>query len=127
MSTWDQAQLRGLAAADDLHISPYREDGRTYGTPTWIWSVVACGDLYVRPYNGRNSCWYRAALSQKAGRIRIAGTEHEVAFVPADDTVLDAVDDAYRTKYASSPYLEPMLRSGPRSSTVRITPAAQTG
>lgn len=125
MSTWDQAQLRSLAAADDLHISPYREDGRTYGTPTWIWSVVAGGDLYVRPYNGHNSRWYQAALSQKAGRIRIAGTEHEVAFISVDDTVLDAVEDAYRVKYASSPYLEPMLRSGPRATTVRITPAAQ--
>ncbi|MEV8545599.1 DUF2255 family protein [Streptomyces sp. NPDC051572] len=59
-------------------------------------------------------------------RIRIGGTEHEVAFAPADRTVLDAVDDAYRVKYASSPYLEPMLRSGPRSTTIRITPAAQT-
>ncbi|MER5433665.1 DUF2255 family protein [Streptomyces sp. NPDC002588] len=124
MSTWDPAQLRSFAAADDLHISPYREDGRTYGTPTWIWSVVSGGDLYVRPYNGSNSRWYQAALSQKAGRIRIAGAEHEVAFVPADDSVLDAVDDAYRTKYASSSYLEPMVRSGPRSTTVRITPAA---
>lgn len=63
-------------------------------------------------------------MSQRAGRIRIAGTEHEVAFAPADDTVLDAVDDAYRTKYAASPYLEPMLHTGPRSTTVRITPAA---
>ncbi|MFJ8495249.1 DUF2255 family protein [Streptomyces sp. NPDC094038] len=126
MSTWDHVRLRSLAAADDLHISPYREDGRTYGTPTWIWSVVVGGDLYVRPYNGRNSRWHRAALSQRAGRIRIAGAEHEVAFAPAEDTVLDAVDDAYRLKYASSPYLEPMLRSGPRSTTVRIVPAAQT-
>ncbi|WP_262056416.1 DUF2255 family protein [Streptomyces sp. STR69] len=124
MSTWNRAQLRSFAAADDLHISPYREDGRTYGTPTWIWSVVAGGDLYVRPYNGPNSRWHQAVLSQKGGRIRVAGTEHEVAFAPADNTVLDAVDDAYRVKYASSPYLEPMLRSGPRSTTVRITPAA---
>ncbi|MFF7593407.1 hypothetical protein [Streptomyces mirabilis] len=34
MSTWDQAQPRSFAAADDLHISPYREDGLTYGTPS---------------------------------------------------------------------------------------------
>jgi hypothetical protein len=74
------------------------------------------------PYNGPNSRWYQAATSQKRGRVRIAGTE--VTFAPADDTVLDAVDDAYRTQYAASPYLEPMLRTGPRSATVRITPAA---
>ncbi|SEC68048.1 hypothetical protein SAMN05216489_01348 [Streptomyces sp. 3213] len=94
MTTWDAARLRSLAAADDLHISPYRKDGRTYGTPTWIWSGMVSGALYVRPYNGPDSRWYRAALSQKAGRIRIGGTEHEVAFTPADDTVLEAVDDA---------------------------------
>ena len=126
MTTWDAARLRSLAAADDLHISPYREDGRTYGTPTWIWSVMVSGDLYVRPYNGQDSRWYQAALAQNASRIRIGGTEHEVVFVPADDSVLNAVDDAYRVKYASSPYLEPMLRSGPRSTTIRITPAART-
>ncbi|MER8073277.1 DUF2255 family protein [Streptomyces sp. NPDC094034] len=46
-----------------------------------------------------------------------------MTFAPAVDSVLDAVDDAYRTKYAPSPYVEPMLRSGPRSTTVRIRPA----
>ncbi|MFE2517789.1 DUF2255 family protein [Streptomyces mirabilis] len=76
MSTWDQAQLRALAAADDLHISPYREDGRTYGTPTWIWSVVVGGDLYVRPYNGRSSRWYQAALSPLPNRPADAPHAH---------------------------------------------------
>ncbi|MFE7565633.1 DUF2255 family protein [Streptomyces sp. NPDC057539] len=124
MSTWDQAQLRSFAPADDLHISPFREDGVTPGTPTWIWSVVVGDDLYVRPYNGSGSRWYQAAMTQKAGRIRIADTDHEVLFAPAENTVLDAVDNAYRTKYASSPYLEHMLQSGPRTTTVRIAPAA---
>ncbi|MGZ0198747.1 DUF2255 family protein [Streptomyces sp. RM1] len=124
MSPWNQTQLRSFAVADDLHISPFREDGLTYGTPTWIWSVVAGGDLYVRPYNGTESRWYQAAVAQKAGRIRIAGAEHEVTFAPAENSVLDAVDDAYRTKYAPSPYLEHMLQSGPRSTTIRILPAA---
>ncbi|WP_405668103.1 DUF2255 family protein [Streptomyces sp. NBC_01166] len=124
MNTWTQEQLRTFAPADDLHISPFREDGTTYGTPTWIWSVVSGGDLYVRPYNGSDSRWHRAALTQKAGRIRIAGSDYEVAFSPADDSVLDAVDDAYRTKYATSSYLEHMVQSGPRSNSVRITPSA---
>jgi hypothetical protein len=33
-------ELRKIAEADDLHISPFREDGKTYGMPTWIWSVA---------------------------------------------------------------------------------------
>jgi hypothetical protein len=37
MNTWSQDTLRKIAEADDLHIAPFREDGETYGTPTWIW------------------------------------------------------------------------------------------
>jgi hypothetical protein len=49
MSTWPRHELCQIAETDDLHIAPFREDGRTYGTPTWIWSVVVDGELYVRP------------------------------------------------------------------------------
>ncbi len=72
MSAWSPDELHRIAGADDLHISPFREDGVTYGTPTWIWSVV--------------------------------------------------VDDAYRTKYRSSPYLSPMIGRRARSATVRVMP-----
>ena len=54
-TTWSAAELRNVAETDDLHISPFREDGVTYGTPTWIWSVAVDGALYVRGYNGQNS------------------------------------------------------------------------
>jgi hypothetical protein len=27
----------------ELHILPLREHGVTYGTPTWIWSIVVDG------------------------------------------------------------------------------------
>ena len=39
------------------------------------------------------------------------------------DAALDArVDDAYRAKYARSPYLAPMIGAAARAATVRITP-----
>ncbi len=80
MKAWAKDELRRIAETDDLHISHFREDGKTYGTPTWIWSVVVDGDLYVRAYNGRNSRWYRAAMNQKAGRITAGGITKEVTF-----------------------------------------------
>jgi hypothetical protein len=40
MATWSKDELLKIAEADDLRISPFREDGVTYGTPTWIWSVA---------------------------------------------------------------------------------------
>jgi len=33
---WSNDDLRKIASTDDLHISPFRSDGKTYGTPTWI-------------------------------------------------------------------------------------------
>lgn len=44
--------LRKIAEADNLHISPFREDGVTYGTPTWLWSVAVEDALCVRADNG---------------------------------------------------------------------------
>jgi len=45
---WSCEELMKIDAADDLKIAPFREDGVTYGTPTWIWEVVVDGALYVR-------------------------------------------------------------------------------
>jgi hypothetical protein len=123
MSTWHEEELNKIAAADDLHIAPFREDGTTYGTPTWIWSVVVDGTLYVRAYNGQSSTWYQAALKQKAGRITAAGMTKEVTFAPVDDAVNDRIDDAYRAKYKSSPYLLPMVGPRARSASIKIIPS----
>jgi hypothetical protein len=126
MATWSKDELRTIAEADDLHVSPLREDGVTYGTPTWIWSVAVDDALYVRAYNGQKSRWYQAAIQQKAGRIRAAGMTREVAFEPVAGPINDRIDEAYRTKYAGSPYLRPMSGARARSATVRVVPR-QTG
>lgn len=108
MASWKEGELRQLAETDDLHISPFREDGKRYGTPTWIWSVVVDDALYVRAYNGRKSGWDQAAMRQRAGRIAAAGMIKEVTFEPVSGPVNDRFDDAYRAKYRGSPYLAPM-------------------
>jgi hypothetical protein len=120
--TWKPEELRRIADTDDLHISPFREDGVTYGTPTWIWSVVVDDGLYVRGYNGQQSRWYQAAIRQKAGRIRPAGMTKAVMLEPVEGAMNDPIDDAYRAKYADGPYLKPMISAGARSATVRVLP-----
>ena len=119
---WTKDELRAIAASDDLHIAPLRDDGVTFGTPTWIWSVVVDDDLYARAYNGPNSRWYKAAQRQKAGRITAAGMTTDVAFQPADGLINDRIDDAYREKYRGSPHLNPMIGDRARAATVKITP-----
>ncbi len=122
MTAWSKDELCRIAETDDLHISPLREDGVTYGTPTWIWSVAVDDGLYVRAYNGRDSRWYRAAVRQKAGRITAAGMTKEVTFEPVDGPINDLIDDAYRAKYHGSPYLSPMIGARARSATIKVMP-----
>ena len=122
MAAWLNQELQKIAKADDLHISPFRDDGKTYGTPTWIWSVAVGDEFYVRAYNGIKSRWYQAALKQKAGRISGAGLTKEVGFEPAGGEMKDLVDEAYRAKYRESPYLKPMIGTGARAATVKIMP-----
>jgi hypothetical protein len=127
MTAWPKEELREIAEADDLHIAPIRDDGATYGTATWIWSVAVDDALYVRAYNGQKSTWYQAALRQKAGRIIAAGLTKEVRFEPVKGPANDSVDDAYRGKYHGSPYLTPMIGAKARAATIKITPRETKG
>lgn len=120
--TWVKDDIEKIATTDDLHIAPFREDGRTHGTPTWIWSVVVDGGLYVRAYNGRNSRWYKAAVKQRAGRITAAGMTRDVAFEPVNGPIGGRIDDAYRAKYAGSSHLGSMVSERARAATIRIMP-----
>ncbi|ODR81083.1 hypothetical protein BG842_01890 [Haladaptatus sp. W1] len=122
MTAWPDDELSEIAESDDLHIAPFREDGETYGTPTWIWSVRVDDALYVRAYNGQDSSWYRAAVRENAGRIEAAGMTKEVTFEPVDGPITDRIDEAYREKYEGSPYLESMVSERARSATIEILP-----
>lgn len=122
MSRWSADVLHWIVEADDLHIAPFREDGRTYGTPTWIWTVAVDGALYVRAYNGRDSRWYQAAVARKAGRITAAGMTIDVTFEPVAGEINERIDAAYRAKYAGTPYLDPMIGAWARSATVKVEP-----
>lgn len=123
MAEWTADLLDRIAASDDLHVAPLRDDLKTPGTPTWIWSVVVDGNLYVRAYNGQDSRWYRAAMRNQTGRITAAGETLDVAFEPVEGAMNDRIDDSYRAKYANSPYLAPMIGARARAATVRIIQA----
>lgn len=123
MTAWTADELKAVAATDDFHIAPFRADGVTLGTPTWIWSVVVADRVYVRAYNGTASRWYQSARTQGAGRITAGGVEKDVVFTPVVDAELnDRVDSAYEAKYGTSPYFPPMVTAKTRAATVRVDP-----
>ena len=116
------SELQQINKADDLKISPLRADGVTYGTPTWIWSVVVNGNLYVRAYNGINSRWYQSAIAQKAGRIYTAGMVKDVYFETVSGSINEQIDEAYNAKYSKSPYLSSMISNRSIAASVKIIP-----
>ena len=122
MAKWSRRELAQIAEGDGLHIAPLREDGVTFGTPTWVWSVAVDDALYVRAYNGPKSRWYQAAIRQKAGRVIAAGITKEVCFQAVEGAINDRIDEAHRAKYRGSPYLSPMIGARARSATVKVMP-----
>lgn len=107
---FDSEELHDINKANDLKISPFRADGKTYGTPTWIWEVVGDGEVYVRAYSDTSGRWYQSAISQKAGQIHAAGMVKDVTFeaVQKDDLLQFKTDEAYSDKYSKSLYLGSM-------------------
>ena len=93
MKELDKEAIEMISELNDFHIAPYREDGETFGTLTWIWVVEVEGSLYVRAYNGVNSIWYKSALSQKSGKIKSNGTEFKVQFQPVSGEINDNITE----------------------------------
>jgi hypothetical protein len=122
MAAWTADQLKAIAANDDFFVSPFREDGTTFGRPTQTWALVVDGNVYVRAANGPTSHWYQAAITQKAGRVRVAGQYYDVTFEDAGDESESAIDAAYEAKYPRSPAVLTMQGEGPKSASVRISP-----
>jgi hypothetical protein len=120
---WTTDELDRIGAAEEMDIAPRRPDG-TLRPPVPIWVVRVGDDLYVRSWRGSGGAWFRAARRQRSGHVRAGGIDRNVALVDADDAVEDAVDAAYRSKYARYPsYVEPMVSDQARATTLRLVPA----
>jgi hypothetical protein len=121
MSDWTADELNKIGAADELQIAPLRPDG-SLSPYTTIWVVRVGDDLYVRSYRGRGGSWFRHALERLEGRIRAGGVQRDVAFAEPEDADHDAIDQAYRSKYArhSRTYVDPMVSADATAATLRL-------
>jgi hypothetical protein len=50
-----------------------------------------------------------------------------VSFEAVEGPLNDSIDDAYRSKYAESPYLKPMIAAPARAATIKIIPRDTNG
>ena len=121
MCDWTAEELDRIGAADELEIAAFRPDG-TLRPATTIWVVRVGDDLYVRSYRGRRGGWFRSVLRRPEGRIRAGGRTREVAYQESGDAGQEAIDHAYRTKYAryGSSYVDPMVGPDAKAATLRL-------
>jgi hypothetical protein len=122
VSAWTREELDRIGAAEELEIAPRRGDG-SLRRPVPIRVVCVGEELYVRSWRGSDGAWYRAARTRGTGHVSSGGVERDVAFVDAREELYDAIDDAYRDKYARYPsYVPPMISGQARATTLELIP-----
>jgi hypothetical protein len=122
MPGWTDAELTAIGDARAIDITTLRGDG-THRRAVTIWVVRVGDDLYVRSVRGRPGGWFRHAVHSLHGRIRVGGAEREVAFEEPDRSVHPGIDDAYRTKYRTSPSsVAAMITPDAAAATFRLLP-----
>jgi hypothetical protein len=124
MTEWTTGQLEAIGGAEELEIASRRPDGslREY-TPIWV--VRIGSELVVRSVRGQAGHWYTHAVENRRGRIRAGGVERDVAFEEPQGVDPQAIDDAYRTKYAryAGGVLEPLFTPDAVAAELRLVPA----
>jgi hypothetical protein len=74
---------------------------------TGIWVVVVRGRVFVRSWNDKPTGWRRAFAAEPRGTLRVLDRQVRVrARAVRSESVLAAVDRAYREKYTSAANLK---------------------
>jgi len=99
-----------------------RGDG-TLRRPVTMWVVRVGDDVYVRSVNGRDSSWFRGALTRHQARISAGGVDKDVELVETDGDP-EAIDAAYAAKYGHRyPTIVPsIVAPQPRAATLQLVP-----
>ena len=119
---WNPTVVAELAAAREIDVLVPAPDLPDVRTPIWV--VEIGGELYVRSWKGDGGRWYRRAKRYGDGSVVTSAGAHQVHFTPVTDPSLDAaVDDAFRAKYADSPYSQAMIDPPAAGTTLRLDPA----
>ena len=122
MAGWAEGELDRIGAAQELRLESERRDG-TLRDPVTMWVARVEGGVYVGSVRGRDGAWFRGTQTRRQGRIHAGGVSKDVRFQDADPGVLDAVEAAYRVKYAAYPdILERSITPQLRAAILQLVP-----
>ncbi|HEX6710919.1 MAG TPA: DUF2255 family protein [Rubrobacter sp.] len=123
--SFDTETLRLLDETDEVRIET-RRDADAPEHRTIVWVVVVDGEVFVRSVRGPKGRWYRELSSNPAGALHAGEHRIPVHAAPAtDEATVDAVSEAYKSKYEES-WPGPtaaMLRPEVLPTTFKLSPA----
>lgn len=115
---WTPDDLARLGDPVEVRLSALRPDG-TSATAVPVWLVRVDDGLFLRSWKGTGGAWYRHAVVTGRARIESDGRSDDVRLVP-DGTHDAAVDAAYLSTYADSPYARAMVDPPAAGTTMRV-------
>lgn len=123
--SFDTETLNLLDETDEVLIET-RRDADSPEHRTIVWVVVVEGEVFVRSVRGTKGRWYREISSNPEGALHVGEHRIPVRAAPAtDDATVEAVSQAYRSKYEES-WPGPtaaMLRPDVLPTTLKLSPA----
>ena len=119
MAKFDTDTLRELCERQEVAIRTEKHPE----SATTIWVVVSDTDVFVRSVRGAKGRWYKDLAGGGPATLEFNGQRVAVRAVPAADaTSIERASREYLSKYGSSPYAEPMVRSEVLPTTLRLEP-----
>ena len=124
-ASFDDETLGLLDETDEVHIET-RRDPDSPEHRTIVWVVVVEGKVYVRSVRSQKGRCYREISSNPEGALHVGDERIPVYAASAtDETTVDAVSDAIRSKYVES-WPGPtaaMVRPEVLPTTLKLSPA----
>jgi hypothetical protein len=117
--TFDAATIASLNSAKEVRIrtSQHRKRG------VIIWIVVAEGAAFVRSVRGPSGKWFVAAAADGHATLEVGDRQVPVRVIPiVDQDAIEAVSQAFLTKYATSPYAQSIVKPDTLPTTLRLDP-----
>jgi hypothetical protein len=123
--TFDTGTLGLLDETEEVYVETRRdEDSPEHRTIIWV--VVTGGEVFVRSVRGQKGRWYREISSNPEGALHVGDTRIPVRATHAtDDTTVDAMSAAIKSKYEQSAPgpTAAMVRPDVLPTTLKLAPA----
>jgi len=121
MAQFDPATLSTLRTKREIGIRASRPKDRS----VIIWVVVVNDDVFIRSVRGPSGLWFAAAKADGRATLEVGDQRTPVRVtLVTDPATIEAVSQAFLTKYAGSPWAKSIVAPETLPTTLMLSPLA---